>query len=105
MNEQEFDAMAESTMAGIESALEACAADLDFDRIAPGVLEIETGAGARIVLNRNGAAREIWMAAPAGGFHFRHDGTVWRDTRDGVELLEKLEYLLSAYCGTKVVLE
>lgn len=97
--------MAQAAMAGIESALEISSADLDFDWVAPGVLEIETGAGVRVVLNRNDATREIWMAAPAGGFHFRHDGTAWRDTRDGGDLLEKLEFLLSAYCGTKVVLE
>ncbi len=101
--------MAEATLAGIESALERYTVYLDFDWTASSVLEIEIANGdgddIMVVLNRNDAVREIWVAAPAGGFHFRHDGVVWRDTRDGEELLEKLAHLLSAYCGTEIVLE
>jgi len=58
--------------------------------------------GSKIIVNRHGVAREMWVAARAGGFHFRWDGGAWRDTRDGAELLEKLSVLASQQSGEKV---
>jgi CyaY protein len=37
--------------------------------------------GSKIIVNRHGAAKEMWVAAKSGGFHFRWDGSAWRDTR------------------------
>ncbi len=51
-----------------------------------------------------GAAREIWVAAKAGGFHFRHDGIAWRDTRDGTDLFVAVSRLASQQGGTPVAL-
>ena len=56
---------------------------LDFELKAGGIVEIEFDDGSKIIVNRHGAAREIWVAARSGGFHFRWDGAAWRDTRDG----------------------
>jgi CyaY protein len=47
-------------------------------------------------------AREIWVAARAGGFHFRWDGAIWRDTRDGGELMGKLSTLASQQAGKAI---
>jgi len=102
MEESEFDAQAAQTLMQIERALEDCGADLDFELQAGGVLEIEFANGSKIIVNRHGAAREIWVAARTGGFHFRWDGTYWRDTRDGSELLEKLSALASQQAGEVV---
>ncbi len=85
MNDSEFSALAGAAMAEIERRLEASGADLDFELAAGGVLEIEFADGSQMVLNRHAAAQEIWLAARAGGFHFRHDGSAWRDTRDFVD--------------------
>jgi CyaY protein len=57
-----------------------------------------------MVINRHGAAREIWVAAPSGGYHFRWDGTAWRDTREGAELFGLLSRLVSACSGQAVLL-
>ena len=65
------------------------------------MLEIEYADGSRMIINRHGAAREIWVAARAGGFHFRWDGGVWRDTRDGTELFAALSRLVSAQSGSR----
>ena len=61
--------------------------------------------GSRMVINRHAAAREIWVAARAGGFHFRWDGGAWRDTRDGTELFAALSKLVSAQSGQPVTLQ
>ena len=99
MDEREFNTLADATLARIEAALEASGADIDFELAAGGVLEIEFADGSKIIVNRHGVAREIWVAARAGGFHFRWDGLVWRDTRDGGELMDKLSALASQQAG------
>ena len=105
MVDSEFNTLADQTLSRIDAALEACTADIDFELAAGGVLEIEFSDGSKIIVNRHGVAREIWVAARAGGFHFRRDGEVWRDTRDGAELMEKLSRLASQQAGEPVVLD
>ena len=104
MDDKEFGTLADAALAKIEAGLEACGADLDFELKPGGILEIEFADGGRIIVNRHGVAREIWVAARAGGFHFRHDGAAWRDTRDGAELMEKLSLLVSRQAGATVSL-
>jgi len=104
MNESEFAALAGAMLTEIETRLEASGADLDFEMSGGGILEIEFADGSQIVVNRHLAAREIWVAAKAGGFHFRYDGTAWRDTRDGGELLARLSELASQQAGERVAL-
>jgi CyaY protein len=102
MDEKEFSAQAAAALARIESALEAVDGDIDFELAAGGVLEIEFADGSKIVVNRHAVAREIWVAARAGGFHFRWDGDSWLDTRDGSELMAKLSQLASQQAGQPV---
>ena len=102
MEDREFNTLADAALARIEAALEASGADIDFELAAGGVLEIEFADGSKITVNRHGVAREIWVAARAGGFHFRWNGLVWRDTRDGVELMIKLSALASQQAGEVV---
>ena len=104
MDDTEFNALADAILGRIEAALEASAADIDFELAAGGVLEIEFADASKIIVNRHGVAREIWVAARAGGFHFRWDGTRWCDTRDGAELLERLSALASQQAGEAVTL-
>jgi CyaY protein len=104
MTESEFETLAGATLAALESAFEASAPDADVQTKGAGLLEIEFEDGSKMVINRHGAAREIWVAARAGGFHFRHDGTAWRDTRDGSELFAAVSRLASQQAGAPVVL-
>ena len=104
MDDKEFNTLADATLGRIDAALEACAADIDSQLAEGGVLEIEFDDGSKIIVNRQGVAKEIWVAARSGGFHFRWDGAVWRDTRDNAELMEKLSALASQQAGERVVL-
>ncbi len=104
MDDSEFNTLAGQALTRIDAALEACDADLDFELAAGGVLEIEFADGSKIIVNRHGVAKEIWVAAKAGGFHFRWDGAAWRDTRDQGELMEKLSVLASQQAGETVTL-
>ena len=104
MNDSEFNTFADAALARIETGLDESGADLDFAMVSAGVLEIEFADRSKIIVNRNGAAKEMWVAARSGGFHFRWDGDAWRDTRDGGELLAALSSLVSAQSGTPLSL-
>ncbi|MBK7899617.1 MAG: iron donor protein CyaY [Azonexus sp.] len=102
MNDSEFESRAEQVLARLEAALEASGADLDWERAGGGILEIEFADGSRMVVNRHGAAREMWVAARSGGFHFRWDGQRWVDTRSGAELFGRLTQLVGEQAGVPV---
>ena len=108
MTESEFETLADAALAalerGLEQAVESRELDCDLERKGSGLLEIEFGDGSKMVINRHGAAREIWVAAKSGGFHFRHDGGAWRDTRAGTELFAAVSKLASEQGGTTVLL-
>lgn len=104
MTDSEFEALAAAALGRVEQALEDSGVDADVQSKSGGVLEIEFDNGSKMVINRHAAARELWVAAKSGGFHFRWDGAVWRDTRDGSELFAALSRLVSAQSGRGVVL-
>jgi CyaY protein len=102
MDETGFEERAARALEAIERALEQAALEADFELKEGGILEIEFEDGAKMIVNRHGAAREIWVAARSGGFHFRWDGAAWRDTRSGEELFAALSELLSRQLGRRV---
>jgi CyaY protein len=102
MDEPQFDALASRALEQIERALEASGVEADIESKEGGVLQVEFEDGSVIIVNRHAAAREIWVAARSGGFHFRWDGGCWRDTRDGTELFAALSRLASAQSGQDV---
>jgi len=102
MNDSEFNTLADKALKQIEAGLEQSDADLDFAMISAGVLEIELSDGSKIIVNRHSAAQEVWVAAKSGGYHFRWDGSAWRDTRDQSELMVSLARILSSQSGESV---
>src|SRR5690348_3660336 len=95
MTPSEFDSLADAMLERIARAVEESGADCDCEPKDSGVLEIEFADGSRIVVNRHSAARQIWVAAKSGGYHFSWNGSEWVDTRDGGELLATLPQLVS----------
>lgn len=104
MNDSEFNTRADEALRQIEAGLEQSDADLDFAMISAGVLEIELSDGSKIIVNRHSAAQEVWVAAKSGGYHFRWDGSDWRDTRDQSELMASLNRILSSQSGESIKL-
>ena len=98
--EAEFNQAAAATLTHIEQALEY--AELDFETPADGIIEVELDDGSKIIINRHGVAREIWVAARSGGFHFKPQGAGWFDTRSGEPLYDKLAALIAAQGGVMV---
>lgn len=104
MTESDFNSRAAATLDRIAQALEESAAGCDCELKDGGVLDIEFTDGSRIIINRHSAAREIWIAARSGGFHFHHDGVNWVSTRDGSELFAALSRCVSEQAGVAVML-
>ena len=102
MTEYEYSQLADTTFAHIEHVLEHADSDLDYELAAGGVLEIEFDNGSKIIINRQGANHEIWVAAKSGGFHFRWLDNAWRDTRNSTELMQSLSKLVALQGGGKV---
>lgn len=105
MNEGEFNALADAVLRRIEDAIESCGADVDLEVMPGGVLEVEFADGGKMVINRHTAAREIWVAARSGGYHFRPEGGRWVGTRDGEELMAALSRCLSEQAGEAIRLD
>ena len=106
MNESEFIDLAEETIEAIQEAIEESGADIDYDEI-NGVLTLEFENGSQIIFSKQTPAKQLWMAAKAGGFHFDYDedGEQW--VCDGGER-ETLQVMLNRFCleqgGEDVVL-
>jgi len=103
MTDSEYLALAEIALGGIEEAVEASGADIDTERNG-NVLTLEFDNGSKIIVNLQAPMHEIWLAAKAGGYHFRHKEGAWRDTRSESELFETLSVFVSQQSGETVVL-
>lgn len=84
VDEREYQQLADAALAKIEARLET--ADVDFEIVAGGILRIDLDDGSQIIVNKQSAVQEIWVAARSGGFHYRWNGGAWLDTRGGEEL-------------------
>jgi CyaY protein len=107
MSEQGFQKAAEATLDAIEACLERAvdddAIDVEIERT-DNVITLTFEDDSKVIVNSHSAAREIWIAARSGGFHFRQDGARWIDGRSGDELFGALSRLVSAQGGAAVVL-
>jgi len=104
MNESEFVALTDRVLRAVGVAIDDSGADLDWSEN-DGVLTVECPDGSRLIVNRHTPNREIWVAARSGGFHFRIDGTRWRDSRGGEELSVALTRLLRLQADATVEFE
>jgi iron-sulfur cluster assembly protein CyaY len=103
MELNEFESLADAMLERIAQAVDESGAECDCEPKGSGVVELEFADGSRIIINRHSAAREIWVAARSGGYHFSFAGPGWV-TRDRRELLAVLSELITEQSGTAVVL-
>lgn len=104
MNETEFENAVRATLDRIEQAIEASGADIEFEN-AGDILELEFANRSKIIINKQGAAKQIWVAAKSGGFHYSYDAGTWHNDQNGAELFNELTRLVSEQAGTKIKLD
>jgi CyaY protein len=72
--------------------------DLDSQRVG-GMVTITFPNRTQIIVNLQPPLHEVWLAAKAGGFHYRHDGRQWMDTKGDGEFFAALSRHASTQAG------
>lgn len=102
LTDTEYQRETSALLARIEAAadrwLQDDIVDVDTHRTG-GLLELAFPNGSKIIVNTQPPLHEVWLAAKAGGYHYRHVQGQWRDTRDGSEFIEALSLHASAQAG------
>ena len=102
LTDSEFHSLTDRILSGIESTtdrwLQDDVIDIDVHRTG-GLLELSLPDGSKIIINTQPPLHELWVAARAGGHHYRHDGGRWVDTRDGTEFFTALSQFASQQAG------
>jgi CyaY protein len=109
MTESEFLVLADATLGEIEAAFERAGEDADVDiecSRSGNVLEIEfVDNGAKIIVNSQAPMQEMWIASRTGGFHYKREGSIWKNTRDGSELFAALSHVAAELAAKPMALK
>lgn len=102
MTDTEYMDRAEALLARIEACCdrinEVTDADVDNQRVG-GMVTLTFRGGSQIIVNLQKPLHEVWMAARAGGFHYRFDGGRWLDTKGNGEFFANLSKYASEQAG------
>ena len=97
---------AEKALAAIELACDrindASDADIDNQRTG-GMITLTFANRSQIIINLQKPLQEIWMAAKAGGFHYKFSSGQWTDTKDAREFFATLSCYASEQAGRPLV--
>lgn len=105
MTDSDYMDRAEAALAAIERACDrindATEADIDNQRVG-GMITLSFPNGSQLIINLQKPLQEIWLAARSGGYHYRHDGTGWVDTKTGEEFFSNLSREASLQSGLRL---
>jgi CyaY protein len=101
MTESDYLTRAEAVLAAIDRAADDGDVDIEVER-SGNVLTLEFENGSKIIVNLQPPMQEIWIAAKAGGFHFKFVDGQWLDTRNGREFFESLSDCATQQAGESV---
>lgn len=102
LNEAQFNQLVDELMFSIEERIEDSGADIDYENGA-GMLTLTCeDNGSQIILSRQAAVGEVWLAVKAGGFHFRLVAGKWCNTVSGEPLSSMLADACMAQAGQKI---
>ncbi|MGN5638290.1 iron donor protein CyaY [Burkholderia multivorans] len=100
MSDTEYLTRAEAVLAAVERTVDA-ANDGDLERNGS-VLTLTFENGSKIIVNLQPPMKEVWIAAKAGGFHYRYVDGAWRDTRTGTEFFAALSEYATQQAGLPI---
>ena len=99
-----FDENIDHTLLAIEEAIDESGEDIDYDTIA-GILTLIFPDDSKIIINRQSATSQLWIAARSGGFHLDWIAGDWALAEEGTQLSELLSELCTKQLGEEVTLE
>jgi CyaY protein len=106
MSDLDYLDRAEAVLKAVEGACDRIndESDADVDNQRTGGMVTLTFANrSQIIINLQKPLQEIWMAARAGGFHYRLSDGQWLDTKTGEEFFAALTHCASAQAGQALV--
>ena len=106
MTDHDYQDLAERALKSIELGCDRLNDDTDVDidnQRSGGMITLTFANRSQIIVNLQKPLQEIWMAAQAGGFHYRFNGSNWVDTKDGSELFAALSRYASGQAGQALV--
>jgi CyaY protein len=103
MEESKFNQYIDETLLAIEEAIDETSLDIDYDTIA-GILTLEFPNQTKIIINRQAAISQLWVAARSGGFHLDFIDEQWFCKKDDCNLQELLDRLFSDQAQSEVKL-
>ena len=88
MDDSEFQEIVDDEFVRIEDRVDELELDVDIDA-SGGVLAFTLDAGSSVILSRQIANHEIWVAAKSGGFHLKRVDSEWfcQNTEESLEQL------------------
>jgi CyaY protein len=101
MTDNEYLTLAEAALAAIERDVDNAEADIEFER-SGNVLTLEFENRTKLIVNLQPPMHEVWLAAKAGGFHYKYVDGKWRDTRDGSEFFAALSQYATEQAGETI---
>lgn len=102
MSDSDFNTRYENTLIAIEDAIEDSGADLDYETVND-ILTLTCANGSSIIITRQSATQQLWLAAKSGGFHFdlTADGD-WICDTDKQSLADKLSAICREQAGCAI---
>ena len=94
MQESEFNHKIDETLYAIEEAIDVAGADIDYDTVA-GILTLEFNNQSKVIINRQTALSQLWVAAKSGGFHLDYRDDDWFCNTEDVSLNNLLNRVCS----------
>lgn len=105
MTDLEYLGHAEQALAAVELACDQIndQTDADIDNQRTGAMVTLTFANrSQIIINLQKPLHEIWMAAKAGGFHYKFNSGRWSNTKGESDFFSDLSRYASEQAGVKV---
>lgn len=106
MTDLEYQNQAERVLKAIEQACDRLndESDVDIDnQRTGGMITLIFANRSQIIINLQKPLQEIWMAARAGGFHYKFNAGQWLDTKDGREFFANLSRYATEQAGQPLV--
>ncbi|WP_268798923.1 iron donor protein CyaY [Pseudomonas huanghezhanensis] len=106
LTEARFHDLVDATQEKLEDIFDDSGLDLDLESSA-GVLTVKFENGSQLIFSRQEPLRQLWLAAPAGGFRFYYDEEEKRWVCDKSEELlgEMLQRLAKSQAGADIDFE
>lgn len=105
LTEADFNQQVDHVQDLIEHAVDACDLDLEMEHV-EGSLIVHMNDGARVIIGRQPASRELWLAAPGATLHFGFDpARGWMSDNGDETLSEVLGRVLGELAGDEIELD